>query len=342
MSNKVLIKLYDKDETFKKTLSWTSISSNPRYTEAIGYWYQDMVFNFSVDFYDTTINHYDIVKVISWTGTVLYRGVVIGLDRRLENYWEKIVVRCMGMLSLWKKIIYNNWSGYTFTKTADARDIIEHIIDYINSQYTTNPFSYVTNTTTIAGWTTVAIDFDYTYCTDAIAKVLELTNYVFRIDGDGVVYFTPATDTYVTRHKMNMWRHIQSMNIEEKSNKLYNNYVLQYYWAGIQTWSDATSISEYWTLTEYIYDQAISDWTTASERIDAELAKRKDPEINATIVVNDNYNLETLKVWDLITISNMNYSIVDKVIQKIEHWVTESVVYIGSYTSIAKSLGEII
>jgi len=109
---------------------------------------------------------------------------VNSLSRRLENNGESIIVSCMGMLSLGKKTIFKSGTNYSFSKNADPRDIIEDIIDHINSKYATNPFSYVNNTTTIARGTTINIDFDYTDCVDAIKKIVELTDYVFRISGE--------------------------------------------------------------------------------------------------------------------------------------------------------------
>lgn len=342
MSNKVLVKLYDKDETFIATLSWANLSSFPSFDETFGYGHWKLSFEYAVDYDDTTIDHYDIITVETTDGTVIYKWVVVWLKRILENVGEKILVTCMGMLSLGKKALYYNWSTYTFTKTDDPRDIIEDIIDYINSKYTTNPFSYTTNTTTIAWGTTISIDFDYTDCVEAIKKIVELTNYVFRIDGDGTVYFTPTTTTYVADHLLTMGKHIERIEIDEESDELYNDYILEYTGWSTQTGSDATSITAYGTLTEYINDASVQNSATATERIDWELSKYKNPRLNTKIIVNDNYSIETLKVWDLISIQNMEYSLTDKVIQKVQYNTTYAVVYIDGYNSIERSLRKIL
>ena len=178
-------------------------------------------------------------------------------------------------------------------------------------------------------------------CAAAIKRISELTDYIFRIGGDWVVYFTPATSTYVTEHELTMWKHIESLVINEESDELYNDYVLEYS-AGTQTGSDATSITAYGTLTEYINDWQIKNSATATERIDSELSRNKDPKLNIRVVVNDNYDLESLKVGDLISIRNMNYDITSKVIKKIQYNTTSAVVDIDWYNSIARSLEQII
>jgi len=42
-----------------------------------------------------------------------------------------------------------------------------------------------------------------------------------------------------------MGRHIESLEIDEKSNRLYNDYILEYSGGGTQTGNDATSITAY-------------------------------------------------------------------------------------------------
>lgn len=103
---------------------------------------------------------------------------------------------------------------------------------------------------------------------------------------------------------------MESLELEEWSNDLVNSVIVEYKTGVIAPVEDATSKTAYGTLDKYIYDTAIANSATATERATAELESFKNPELSIKIVVNDTYDIDSLHVGDVVTILNINYSIV--------------------------------
>lgn len=336
----VLVKLYDKTETFKETLSGKYLSTLPEFTSAIDMWQQQLSFNYNISYDDTSISHYDIVKVISKTDwTCLYRGVVVGLARVVSSSNEYIRVTAYGMQTLLKKVLYESSSSYEFTKNTDPKSIIEEILGVVNTQLWFSAFSWTASTITTY-WTNVNLDFDYTDCWTAVRRVVQNTDFYFFIDWEGVAHFK-AKNTWDT-HNLTLKKHISSLEIWEDSKELHNDYYVEYTWWSVQTWNDATSQSSYWVLSKYISDGSIQDWTTATERINSELDQYKDPVIKTKVLVNKNYDFESIKIGDLVSILGIDYTISDKLVTKIDFRTDDAIIYLEWYDSIENSLQKVL
>ena len=106
-------------------------------------------------------------------------------------------------------------------------------------------------------------------------------------------------------HQFTFQNHINELTLEEKSDRLINAYLLEYN-ATSDSDSDATSISDYGQRMAYVNKADIADGTTAAEYLTSLLLETKNPTLNTKIVVNRNYDLESLKVGDQVTIKNLS------------------------------------
>lgn len=106
---------------------------------------------------------------------------------------------------------------------------------------------------------------------------------------------------------------------------------------GVATANDATSQSAN-GIREAYEDKAseITDVTTANTRASSQLAKNKDVRRKVTVQVNDNYDIETMKPGDLVTVRNSDYTITALQINKIEYntdYIKVELEDINSFTS---------
>lgn len=227
--------------------------------------------------------------------------------------------------------LYTSGSSVTFTKTDDAADIITDILDVYNADPVLTAFAYTALTIPSYG-TTISIDFDKDTCRSALKKVLDVVNRNIMFLGDNEVYFK---DTY-SSHRLNFASDISQMTVDEKSDQLYNEITVK--WSGWTEVAYGSGALVYWRREKYITDTALKTSTTATERAEKEIANSETPKLNTSIVVNSNYDIESIHCGDTISIYNTGYELKDKKVVKIEYNVETARIYVDDYESMEKAL----
>lgn len=340
MFSQLVVKLYDNDgTTFKKTLSNKYFSSKVQFSEQKDYWFTSFIFKYNVSVDNTDISHADEVKVIytsSGTDNVLYHWKVYGVNRVLTAKSELLEIKCLGMMSVLTKVMYESASSYSFNKTADASDIVKDIFGVVNTQLGTS-FSW-DGTSIPSYWTTINVDFDNETCYDALRKVLGMVDYYLTIDWDDVVYFKAVSST--PDHYLTLGNDVVEIEVAEDSTNLFNDYILEYSWGSTVTDSDSTSITAYGQFTKYITKTDIKDSTTATEAVATELAKNKDPKEKVVVIVNSNYDLESFAVGQMVTIRNSPLNLSNKIIYKIDYKQEIVVLHLDDYDTLESTLSQ--
>lgn len=72
----------------------------------------------------------------------------------------------------------------------------------------------------------LTISFSYEKCLDSLKKTVALTDYWWTISGTGKLYFQPKSAG--TTHYLTFGKDIDSIEIEENSEKIVNEYFLDY------------------------------------------------------------------------------------------------------------------
>jgi len=286
--------------------------------------------------YDTSL----WVSIENYKKTVIpktiYSWVVIWLDKVISTSGEYVDIKCMWEQYFMVKTLYVSWWVREFNKTDDPKDILQDILWVVNTVHWTR-FSWNVDSMVNFG-SDINIDFDNDTCFSAMNKVLDNVNYYLTIDWEWIVYFKPYASS--AKHSLTFRNEISELEIKENSTNLYNDIILAWD-SATNTWNDSDSVTKYGTLSKFISDSTIKDSDTADERILAELDKLSKPSSNIRILVNNNYHLETLEVWDIVEIKNTNL-VIDKLpIQKINYNQDSAVIYIDGYTSLEKSLSSI-
>jgi hypothetical protein len=295
-------KVYSIDWSFKFPIPQTKIKEEVRFTSNINSWQWELVLLLDYNFENATIVNTDIIKVYLWT-TLLYTWIVQDVKRVITNNYEEIELPLLWLWTLATYILYND-SWYTFTKSQDPSQTIKDIIDYINSVYTWSWLNYDTSIETY--WTSVDIDFDYDTCFEALQKCIETTNFSLFINWDWKVYFweKPVTAT----HKLTVWKDIEQIIIDEDSENIVNKLILKWK-SWTNTYEDITSQTTYWLKEKYIEKTDLATTWTADEYWNNYILQNKNPVNKTRIIINKNYNIESIKVWDTIQVKNFKFTI---------------------------------
>lgn len=72
----------------------------------------------------------------------------------------------------------------------------------------------------------LTVSFSYEKCLDSLKKTVALTDYWWTINGTGKLYFQPKSAG--TTHYLTFGKDIDSLEIEENSEKIVNEYFLDY------------------------------------------------------------------------------------------------------------------
>jgi len=332
MSNFV-IKVFTKSDVFKRTIPRSEIDGDISFTNKLNNGFGELSLRLvgRDETQDTDgsfiqnlwLIHWDIIKVIdpeqnivtdhwaykSVADTPIYAGVVVEVHRVIKERWTYHVVDCLGIQTVLNTLLYEYSASTSFTRTADASDILKEILDLFPDY-----FSY-TGWSIPAYWTSVQIEFDNVSCLTAVKKIIDVTGRWVRYDGDWVVYFFERTVT-TTDHVLNYKDHLKSIVHREDSTDIVNDLTVSYDW-GVVTASDATSQTTYGVRQGYITSSDIKDSTTADEYADTYIAEHKDPKPKIELTVNPTYDFATLKAGQTVRIQWDPTGIGTKYIEKI-------------------------
>lgn len=87
----------------------------------------------------------------------------------------------------------------------------------------------------------------------------------------------------------------------------------------MKLYQDFTSQSAYWIKETYNKQQSIVDEQTQDEFWNNYLEQYWNPKNASTIVINDEYDIESVIPWDTVTVVNSEYTIKDLLIEKISY-----------------------
>lgn len=236
---------------------------------------------------------------------------------------------------------YYDQSGpsYAFSKNQEVALTLKDIVDRFATKYP----SLITYTGTSVETSGVTANTAYSYdkAIDAIKKTAKATQYWWTIDGAGVLQFHPRTGAIgQTHHKVDMGNEVDTIQVEENLEKLVNRYILTYS-AGTVTANDVTSQTAY-GIRELKEDRTdITDVTTANNTASAYIAQNKDPKRKISLTINNNYDIETIKPGDLLTVRNVDLDISTLQISKIEYNPDNIKVSLEAFNSVFEEISTI-
>jgi len=311
------VKIYALDGTYLKTLAsgerGVVMNNDLAWTCKINGGQGELVLdlNYPLDDFDegVTVDHMNVVKVYEAdevnapTGRLVYAGFVSQYAPYVRGSREGVKLTCLGLVSLLALSKYKNGSNYSVVKTTvDPSAIATAIIDHFNTIYTAGWLGYAGGHATTVG-TNISYTFVDMNWIDAMQECLDLSGggRYWYIGADGDLFFTikPTSAT----HHFTLGKNVDMVEIVKSTEKVVNQFQFRVT-GSTGDYSDATSQTAYGVRDAVESDTNVSDATTRTQHGNKVIADSKDPKIRARVRVNANYDIESIKPGDTITVSN--------------------------------------
>lgn len=324
-------RVYQKDGTFKFTINPKDVKNEISFTANYNWWQGQLLLLLNYSFENSQIENSDFIQIYKWS-VLVYTWVCQKIDRVITNNFQEINIP---LLWLWViptyDMFFKTGIWYSFTENKDPSEIVKDMINWLNTNY--NWLSYDTNSIPLY-WSNESFTFDYTNCFVALNTIAERIGRKWFIDKDGKVYFKPKDLT--TTYKLTVWKNIESIELSQDSENLINNIRLKYD-SGVNAYFDNTSMSTYWRRVKYI-DKASYTLAQANTYWNTFINENKDPKNKTIIILNNNFNLESIKVLENITVKNFWYIINNLQIVKYTYSVDKIVLELEEFDSFGKEL----
>ncbi len=317
MNKNYNIKVFDKDGNFLSVVDGSKRISKIRFSEIINGGQRELNIDLKYDFdnHPDYFSPFNFIRVYAVTsnypkGTLIYSGwisKVIGLK-------DGIRVTALGLASMLNLSLYKDGSLFDVEKmNEDPATIVNDIISTFQAEYPpTSGYEWI-GTDEVTGirsggnvdtvGTTVNFTFQKMTWLRAMAKCVELAGgtWFWYVDKGGDVYFRekPSTPT----HKFTIDKDIQDFNIPHSIEKIVNDVTVAYD-VGIVRSFNSTSVNTYGRREIYIDESSSSDSTSAQQIADQKIAEGKDRKVATTLVINNAYNIETIRAGDTCRVMN--------------------------------------
>lgn len=240
-------------------------------------------------FIDNDYQYNDIIKVYLFNEynelwILIYNWFIQEINQKATNS-ELIELWLIWVVWLLSGIMYRSWSSAKFTKNDTPINILTEILTSFNTLSNVD----ITLWDTISTPTNINVEFDHTYCIDAIKKVMEFVDWYWYVDQNQKLHIRQ----YETKHKLTYKKNIQSMDIRGDIG-IYNRLHLFYNGADKQ-YDDTTSQTLYWIREKKVTDTSIKNLSSADQFGAEWLSQNAYPQKKTRLVVTDKYVIDE---WD--------------------------------------------
>lgn len=315
-------KIYTLAGVYVKTLSPSVIMGGFSFSAQADGGQGELRLKLALSFSQTDIAITNIIKLYAVdeanpSGRQIYTGIVGSLRRISDGGTEYVELRALGLASMLSWGYYKDTGSYSFSKNQEPATTLKAVVDDFATQY---PGLITYDGSSIENFgSSTSTSFAYAKRYDAIKNVADLTTYFWTIDGTGKLQFHPKTGGIgVLTHKVTIGKDIDKLDVEENSEKVVNNYLLDYS-GGSTTASDGTSQTAYGVRELHESKTDITNGATATIRANTYIAENKDLKKKISITINSNYDIESIRPGDLLTVANLDYSINSLQIRRIEY-----------------------
>ena len=315
------IKFYDSSATFLKNLTPQIPESEIVFTQQINGGQGELIIDLAIPFDDipSYVALFNFVRVYAVstdypTGTLIYTGWVSQVAPFVDGHRRGVRIILLGLVSLLALSLYKDGANFDVVKAGvDPKAIVDDIVATFQATYPPAVFEWI-GTDAVTGiraggnvdtlGTNVSYTFQKRSWKNAVDDTLALTDpgWFWFIDKGGDVFFKekPAT----ADHTFVIGRGIQSLEIPKNIEEVVNDVTVAYN-GGTQNATDATSIAAYGKREKYI-DRTTdtSDSTTALQIATKEVEDNKDEKIEATIILNNQYDIESVRPGQTCKIMN--------------------------------------
>jgi hypothetical protein len=313
-----LAKLFKRDgASTPLNIPHDSMRGMPVFTDRINGGMGECVIDYIAPFDDfgegTDIDHQFILDVWCFDednplGRRIYRGAVQEFTPYIKGAQQGVLISALGLGSNLSYDAYmaSSRTVYTVTHTTvDPETIFKAIIDEWRAFANNALIDYEVGSTQTVG-TNVTKEFEDTTWFDACEETRELCpeGWWWHIDADGIASLLPKPTT--PTHSFIIGKHIEDGQFPKSVKSTKNHIRVTRNGGTVTEYEDATSIADYESRLEIVNDTSLGDANAADQAGNNKLGQNKDPKNKNTLIINSEYDIESIKVGQTCKILNVN------------------------------------
>lgn len=325
------VDIKNKDGTRKQTLKETEVLPDINFTENINGTQWNATINVKRNFNDDQVSNGDFVEVLVVdsnfpNGKKIYTGVIEEINRVFTESSNQVEFSCFGLGTLLTNVFYDS-SGKIFSKDEDPWVTIQNIISYANSVI---PWNWFDSSGVELFWSNVSQDYDYTTCYQSIKNLAQITGFYFFVDADGLVTFKQKGSD--VDHLLTVGNDVSSVSISQDATKVKNKVYVEYNWGTvIQTGGSVPDL----LLREQIErDQGLN--LASAQDLSQSLIDNTGEKQKTSVVVNVNFAFENIKVWQIVSVRNIDYPLKSLQVRKTSYTSDLLTIELDEFDSVEK------
>lgn len=300
--------------SYVKTINPDIIKSNVSFASNQNGGQGQMKLEISEAFINNDYEYNDIIKVYVFSETIkvwklIYTWFIQEINQKATNS-EVIELWLIGVVWLLSGIMYRSWGTQKFTKNDTPINILTEILSSFNTTSNVD----ITLWDTIGTPDNINIEFDHTYCSDAIKKVMEFIDWYWYVDQNQQLHIRQ----HEVKHKLTYKKDIQSMDVRWDIG-IYNRLHLFYNGADKQ-YDDTASQTLYWIREKKITDTSIKNLASADQFAEEWLLQNAYPQKKTRIVITDRF----IWNWDLLILYDTDTLFDTDILYDYKLWSTEN------------------
>jgi len=315
------VKIYDSLAVFQKNISPNLIQNRIQFDQKINGGQGQLIIDLAINFDEppTWTEKFNFIRVYESdednSSRLIYSGWI---SQRVPYFFgnrQGIKLVCLGLVSLMSLSLYKDGASFDVVQSAvDPGAVIDDIISTFQGVYPpSGGFEWIGsdaqagirdggNVDTVG--TNIAFTYEKNTWQEASQKTTDLADpdWYWFVDKGGDFFFKEKAAT--ADHTFIMGRHINSIEIPDSIEDVVNDVTVAYD-GGTENATDATSITAYGKREKYINESAnTSDSTTAQQRATKEVEDNKNAKIEATLVLNNTFDIESIRPGQTCKILN--------------------------------------
>jgi len=223
------------------------------------------------------------------TEQLVYSGFVSQVRHVVEGSNQFVEVKMQGLAALLAANLYKSGSSFDVTHTGVDPSTI--VLDIISKSNALTGAHFVTTGVQSVG-VNITDTFEKLTHSKAMDRALGLAGGGWRwfIGADGNVVFAPTATS--ADHVFNLQKHINAIEATNSMESIVNDATV-----GSENATDATSIAAYYKRDQYTSPDSM-DATARQQLADSQVADAADPKLLTTIVLNSEFDIESVKPGD--------------------------------------------
>lgn len=303
-----VVKILGKNGTdFKKNIPHGSIRNVPTFPSRINGGLGECVIDYKApfdDFGEGTIIEVGFIMEV-WAhdtnyplGRRIYQGAIQEYEPYISGAKEGVLIKALGLASNLTFDVHMSAGRTSYAVTYTTQDpeaMFKAAIDEYRAGVNNPVINYAVGSTQTVGALITQTYTDRTWF-DVLDDIKSKSGagWWWSVDADGIAYLLPKPTN--TTHLFVIGKHIESGRFPKSGKGIKNKIRVTRTGGGVSEYTDATSKTAYEQRFKAVSASDIGDIGGADQKGNTELGNLKDKKAKHSLIINEKYDLESIKV----------------------------------------------